>query len=158
MPSAWRDVVARAEPATSQPRLSPRRILVIAALALAVLIAFFAAQNLASSAVYYLTPTEASQRHIPPHQPARIGGLVLPGTLQYDPQTRALAFALGDGTTNIAVIGSGAPPALLREGAGAVVEGEFAEDGTFRASAVIAKHDEQYAPPSPGKTPAHSTP
>ena len=49
------------------------------------------------------------------------------------------------------------PPALLREGAGAVVEGSFAEDGTFRATSVIAKHDERYAPPSPGKTPEHQT-
>lgn len=158
MRSAWRDAVAGAESARRSPGLSSRRVLVIAALALAVLIAFVAVQNLASNAVYYLTPTEARQRHIGPRQPTRLGGLVLPGTLRYDPQSRLLTFALGDGTTNIAVVGDGAPPALLREDAGAVVEGSFAEDGTFRATTVIAKHDEKYAPPSPGKTPAHPTP
>jgi cytochrome c-type biogenesis protein CcmE len=83
---------------------------------------------------------------------------VLPGTLRYDPQSRTLVFGISDGTTNVAVIGNGAPPALLQENAGAVVEGQFAEDGTFRATSVIAKHDEKYAPPSPGKTPAHNTP
>ena len=127
-------------------------------LAATVLIAFFAVQSLSSSAVYYLTPTEAKQRHIAPRQPVRLGGLVLPGTLSYDPGSRLLTFAIGDGTTNVAVVGNGAPPGLLRENAGAVVEGEFAEDGTFRASTVIAKHDERYAPPSPGRTPAHDTP
>ena len=147
----------RAE-SSAQARLAPRRILVILALGAAVVIAFFAVQGLASSAVYYLTPTEARDRHIGPGTPVRLGGLVVPGTLQYDPQTRNLVFAIGDGTTNIAVVGTGAPPALLRENAGAVVEGQFAEDGTFRATSVIAKHDEKYAPPSPGKTPAHSTP
>jgi cytochrome c-type biogenesis protein CcmE len=143
---------------SAQPRLGPRRLLLIVALLAAVLVAFVAVQNLSGSAVYYLTPTEARDRHIGPGTPVRLGGLVLPGTLKYDPQTRALVFAIGDGTTNIAVVGNGAPPALLREDAGAVVEGSFAEDGTFRATSVIAKHDEKYAPPSPGKTPIHSTP
>jgi cytochrome c-type biogenesis protein CcmE len=149
--------VARAEAATAPSLLAPRRILVVLVLLAAVAIAFFAVQNLAPSTVYYLTPTEASQRHVGPGTPVRIGGLVLPGTLVYDPQSRLLTFALGDGTTNVAVVGNGAPPALLRENAGAVVEGAFAEDGTFRATSVIAKHDEQYAPPSAGQTPAHKT-
>ena len=149
--------MARAD-GSAEPRLSPRRLLLILALLAAVLIAFIAVQNLSSNAVYYLTPTEARDRHIGPGTPVRLGGLVLPGTLQYDAQTRLLVFALSDGTTNIAVVGDGAPPALLREDAGAVVEGSFAVDGTFRATSVIAKHDEKYAPPSPGKTPAHSTP
>lgn len=138
--------------------LSPRRLLLIAALLVAVLIAFFAAQNLANSAVYYLTPTEAKDKRIGPGVPTRLGGLVLPGTLQYDPTSRTLVFAISDGTTNVAVVGNGAPPALLKEDAGAVVEGSFAEDGTFRATSVIAKHDETYAPPSPGRTPAHNAP
>jgi len=146
-----------AEASAGAPSVAPRRILVILALAAAVLIAFVAVQNLASSAVYYLTPTEAKERHVGPGTPVRLGGLVLPGTLQYDAQSRMLAFAIGDGTTNVAVVGNGAPPALLREGTGAVVEGAFAEDGTFRATSVIAKHDERYAPPSPGTTPSHRT-
>lgn len=150
--------MAGAESRATGPRLAPRRLLLIIALGAAVLVAFLAVQNLASSAVYYLTPTEARDKHIGPGTPVRLGGLVISGTLRYDPQSRRLVFAIGDGTTNIAVIGTGAPPALLREGAGAVVEGTFAEDGTFRATSVIAKHDEKYAPPSPGTTPAHGTP
>lgn len=137
--------------------VSSRRILVIAALAAAVLVAFTAVQNLAVSSVYYLTPTEAKERALPPGQPVRLGGLVLDGTLRYDPTSRRLTFALGDGATRIPVVGSGAPPALLREGAGAVVEGTFGADGVFRATSVLAKHDERYAPPSPGATPEHRT-
>ena len=138
--------------------MGARRVLLIAVLAAAVLIGFVAVQNLASSAVYYLTPTEARERNLPPGTAARLGGQVGAGTLRYDPQTRDLRFVLTDGTTRVTVIGSGAPPALLREGAGAVVEGTFATDGTFRATQVIAKHDERYAPPSPGTTPSHQTP
>jgi cytochrome c-type biogenesis protein CcmE len=148
--------VATAERGAS-PRISSRRLLLVLALGAIVLIAFFAAQSLAGNAVYYLTPTEARDRHIGPGTPVRLGGLVLAGTLHYDASSRVLVFGISDGTTNVAVVGNGAPPALLREDAGAVVEGAFAEDGTFRATTVIAKHDEKYAPPSPGKTPTHQT-
>ena len=175
---------AESSATTAQARLSQRRILLIVVLGGAVLIAFFAVQNLAVSAVYYLTPTEARDKHLGPGTPARLGGLVVAGSLHYDPVSRTLVFGISDGTTNVAVVGAGAPPALLKEGgtisvydgsgfetersgelavlqalgAGAVVEGAFAADGTFRATSVIAKHDEKYAPPSPGKTPVHSTP
>src|SRR5213594_286709 len=137
--------------------MGARRVLLIAVLAAAVLIGFVAVQNLASSTVYYLTPTEARERNIAPGTAVRLGGQVETGSLRYDPQTRDLRFVLTDGTTRVTVIGTGAPPALLREGAGAVVEGTFAADGTFRATQVIAKHDEVYSAPTSGATPAHRT-
>jgi len=138
-------------------RIGSRRVLLIAALAAAVLVGGFAAQNLASSTVYYLTPSEARDRHIPVGQTARLGGLVLPGTLRYDPASRDLGFVIGDGNASVTVVGTGAPPGLLHEGAGAVVEGSFTSDGTFHATQVIAKHDEVYAAPTAGATPAHRT-
>ena len=88
-----------------QPPLTPRRLLLIIALGAAELVAFFAVQNLSSSAVYYLTPSEARDKHIGPGTAVRLGGLVVPGTLHYDPQSRTLVFAIGDGTTNIAALG-----------------------------------------------------
>jgi cytochrome c-type biogenesis protein CcmE len=138
--------------------MGARRVLLIAVLGAAVLIGVVAVQNLASSAVYYLTPTEAQGRGVSTGTSVRLGGLVETGSLRYDPQTRELRLVLTDGTTRVTVVGAGAPPALLREGAGAVVEGTFAAGGTFRATQVIAKHDERYAPPSPGATPSHRTP
>ena len=138
--------------------MGARRVLLIAVLAAAVLIGFVAVQNLSNSAVYYLTPTEARQRGVAAGTAARLGGQVEAGSLRYEPQTRELRLVLSDGITRVTVIGTGAPPALLREGAGAVVEGTFAPDGTFRATQVIAKHDEQYAPPPPGATPSHRPP
>ena len=138
-------------------RLGSRRVLLIAALGAAVIIGAFAAQNLASSTVYYLTPSEARDRKIPAGQTARLGGQIEAGTLRYDPATRDLRFVIGDGTARVTVIGTGAPPALLREGAGAVVEGTFAADGTFHATGVIAKHEEVYTAPTAGATPAHRT-
>lgn len=137
--------------------LTGRRLLVVSALAVAVLVAFVAAQNLQGAAVYYLTPTEAKTRGIAAGTAARLGGQVLAGTLHYTPDSRELAFTIGDGVSEVRVIGSGAPPGLLREGAGAVVEGTFAADGTFHATTVLAKHDEVYQAPAPGATPVHRT-
>lgn len=138
--------------------LDGRRVLLLAALATAVLIAALAAQNLAGSTVYYLTPAEVRERGVAAGQAVRLGGLVEEGTLVYDPVTRDLRFTITDGVERVRVIGEGAPPGQLREGAGAVVEGAFAADGTFRATQVIAKHDEVYSAPTAGATPPHRTP
>jgi cytochrome c-type biogenesis protein CcmE len=139
-------------------RIGGRRVLIIAALATAVVIGYVAAQTLQSAAVYYYTPTEAKQHGFATGQLVRLGGQILPGTLTYDPATRDLRFTIGDGVTSVRVVGTGAPPGLLREGAGAVVEGTFAADATFRASQVIAKHDEVYTAPTGSAVPAHQTP
>jgi cytochrome c-type biogenesis protein CcmE len=148
---------------TRRPRrassgVGERRLLALTAVALAVGIGYVALQDLGSSAVYYLTPTEAKQRGLTAGTTTRLGGQVEPGSLTYHEASRDLRFIMTDGVTRIVVIGEGAPPALLREGAGAVVEGRFAPDGAFRADKVIAKHDEVYVPPGPSQTPPHRTP
>jgi cytochrome c-type biogenesis protein CcmE len=45
----------------------------------------------------------------------------------------------------------GVLPDLFREGQGVVVEGSLQPDGSFRASEVLAKHDEKYMPPEVAK-------
>ena len=63
-------------------RIGARRVLLIAALGVAVLVGAFAATNLASSTVYYLTPSEAKERGVAPGQVVRLGGLVKAGSLK----------------------------------------------------------------------------
>lgn len=136
-------------------RLGARRVLLIAALGVAVLIGAIAATNLQSQAVYYLTPSEAKAQGVAVGQTVRLGGLVKAGSME---TTRAsFTFVITDGSVDVAVIGDGAIPGLLREGAGAVVEGSFAANGTFRATQVIAKHNEVYTAPKAGATPSHRT-
>ena len=140
-------------------RIGARRVLTIAALGAAVVIGAFAATNLAPNTVYYLTPSEARDRAVPVGQTVRLGGLVLDGTLRYEPgrSDGRFFFTISDGAVSVPVVGAGAIPGLLREGAGAVVQGAFAADGTFVATQVIAKHDEVYTAPKAGATPAHRT-
>jgi cytochrome c-type biogenesis protein CcmE len=142
-------------------RIGARRVLLIAALAVAVLIGTVAATNLASSTVYYMTPSEVYAKTVQMGQTIRLGGLVEQGSLTSRPTGRPgeneVEFIITDGNAKVRVLARGAIPGLLREGAGAVVEGSFAADATFIATQVIAKHDEVYTAPTAGATPAHRT-
>jgi cytochrome c-type biogenesis protein CcmE len=142
-------------------RLGARRVLLIAALGVAVLVGTVAATNLASSTVYYMTPSEVYAKTVQMGQTIRLGGLVEQGSLTSRPTGRPgeneVEFIITDGNAKVRVLARGAIPGLLREGAGAVVEGSFAADGTFIATQVIAKHDEVYKAPPAGATPAHRT-
>ena len=55
-------------------------------------------------------------------------------------------FRVTDKTASVPVSYGGILPDLFREGQGAVMLGRLAADGTFRASEVLAKHDETYMP------------
>jgi cytochrome c-type biogenesis protein CcmE len=120
-------------------------------------IAYFAFSSIGNALVYYLTPTELSQRVATDpqvhDQPVRLGGLVKEGSV-HGPATD-LTFVLTDGTTDITVHSNVAPTRSFREGAGAVVEGKLRPDGTFEASQVLVKHDENYVAPSDGAVPSH---
>ena len=131
----------------------------IAALGAAVLIGAVASTNLQSQAVYYLTPSEAKAQGVTVGQAVRLGGLVKTGSMSSADlrDAKDFRFVVTDGAVDVQIVATGAIPGLLREGAGAVVEGSFASDGTFRATQVIAKHDEVYTAPSAGATPAHRT-
>jgi len=140
-------------------RIGARRVLLISALAVAVLVGAVAATNLQSQAVYYLTPSEAKAQGIAVGRTVRLGGLVKTGSMS-SADLRGVndfRFVITDGTVDVQIVATGAIPGLLREDAGAVVEGAFVVDGTFHATQVIAKHDEVYTAPTAGATPAHRT-
>jgi cytochrome c-type biogenesis protein CcmE len=142
-------------------RIGARRVLLIAALGVAVLVGAVAATSLAGSTVYYLTPSEAKQQGVAVGQTVRLGGQVKPGTMDRalgGPSFTQFQFVMTDGTNEVRVIAQNLDmPGLLREGAGAVVQGSFTADGVFHATQVIAKHDEVYTAPTAGATPAHRT-
>jgi cytochrome c-type biogenesis protein CcmE len=139
-------------------QIGARRVLLIAALGVAVLIGALAATNLQNQAVYYLTPTEAKERGVTAGQTVRLGGQVKSGSLELGGATTSrFTFVMSDGVNEVKVSSTTAIPGLLREGAGAVVEGSFVADGSFVATQVIAKHDEVYTAPTAGATPSHRT-
>ena len=58
-----------------------------------------------------------------------------------------MTFVVTDTAQRVPVVYSGLLPDLFKEGKGVVAQGSLAPDGTFRATEVLAKHDENYMPP-----------
>ena len=56
-------------------------------------------------------------------------------------------FKVTDGPNAVTVAYVGVLPDLFREGQGVVTLGKLGPDGVFRASEVLARHDETYMPP-----------
>ncbi len=127
-----------------------RARLILAAAAVAGAVVYLIIGGLRGAVVYYITPSELLGRGPEAAgQTLRLGGQVQPGSRAWNPQTLELRFVLTDGRASIPVRYRGVPPELFAEGVGAVVEGTYGPDGVFLARAVIVKHSEQYAPPSP---------
>ncbi len=103
------------------------------------------------SVVYFVTPSELRAGTPAPGKAYRVGGMVVPGSLKKDPATLRQDFLLTDGKATVPVRYRGVPPDLFGEGRGAVVEGTLAADGTFQASAIMAKHSEEYKAPHDGQ-------
>ena len=76
----------------------------------------------------------------------RVGGLVVPGSVKHHKQQLEVEFKLQDDGGIVTVVYAGLLPDLFREGQGIVAEGSMAPDGTFVATEVLAKHDENYMP------------
>jgi cytochrome c-type biogenesis protein CcmE len=105
------------------------------------------------SAVYFYTPTELNQqKDSVAGKSLRLGGMVMDGSIKWDPQNLLLTFKLTDGQGSVLVRHKGTAPDLFKEGAGAVVEGTWSPDGYFRSSTIMAKHSEEYKPPTHPET------
>ena len=100
-----------------------------------------------SNLVFFFTPSQVVAKEAPQTRPFRIGGLVEPGSLKRDSNSLTVHFRVTDTAQTIAVTYTGLLPDLFKEGKGVVAQGRIGADGTFKASEVLAKHDENYMPP-----------
>jgi len=94
--------------------------------------------------VFY-TPTEVSEGAVPAGQSFRIGGMVKMGSLEKENlEGTEINFVATDFCNDVLVSYSGPLPDLFREGQGVVADGALNELGTFQATQILAKHDENY--------------
>ena len=98
-----------------------------------------------SNLVFFFTPTQVASGEAPKNRTFRIGDLVKTGSLKRDNLT--VNFVVTDSARDMNVSYTGILPDLFREGKGVVAQGKLGADGTFTASEVLAKHDENYMPP-----------
>lgn len=126
---------------------------VYALLGVAVLAAagFMISRALSSSLVYFILPHEYAQN---PDSYAdrrlRLGGVVEPGSIAWDPSQLQLTFLVTDGLQSYPVQHHGAPPEMFKESTGVVLEGRF-DHGEFRSDNLLVKHTEVYQAPEPGE-------
>lgn len=100
--------------------------------------------------VYFYTPSEAQAKSVElSSQKVRVGGMVMPGSVEWRSEEIELAFTLTDFKGHeISVAHSGTPPDLFKENQGVVVEGWLASSGdSMRADRLMVKHSEEYQKP-----------
>lgn len=76
----------------------------------------------------------------------RIGGMVVPGSVNRNDKTLEVSFDLVDSGPKVTVVYKGILPDLFREGQGIVADGTLIGSDRLQASQVLAKHDENYMP------------
>ena len=96
--------------------------------------------------VFFFTPTQVAAGEAPKNRAFRIGGMVKEGSVQRDGVN--VRFVVTDTAQDVPVMYTGILPDLFREGKGVVTQGKLDDGGKiFKASEVLAKHDENYMPP-----------
>jgi len=122
-----------------------KRLALIAGLALVLALATaLVLTALRDQIVFFYSPTDVAARQVEPGTPIRLGGLVKEASWTRHGEENL--FAITDGNTDIVASFTGILPDLFREGQGVVAEGSMGTDGRFKATNVLAKHDENYVP------------
>jgi len=119
-------------------------LLILAGVSIASTIAFYSLQE---NLLYFQSPSEVAEQAMPAGRQFRLGGLVKPGTVDRTGDGLTTRFVVTDGPEELQVQYVGILPDLFREGQGVIARGALNGQGTFDATEVLAKHDENYMPP-----------
>lgn len=129
-----------------KPR-SKRLVLVGGGVALLVAAVALVLSAFQENLVFFHTPSDVVAGKAPVGKTFRVGGMVEDGSIRREADGITVRFAITDTAKVIPVTYQGSLPDLFKEGKGAVVQGTLGPDGQFRATEVLAKHDENYMPP-----------
>ena len=122
-----------------------RLITVLLILISSALGSFLVIRALDSNLDFFFTPSELFKEELPNNKRIKVGGMVLDGSVTRDKTN--ISFVITDYEGSIDVEFDGIVPDLFKEGSGVVVLG-YLKDKTLIAEDVLAKHDENYMPPS----------
>lgn len=105
----------------------------------------------------FYPPSQVIAGEAPTNRTIRAGGCVVPGSVHHASDSLLVKFNVTDGAAVLPVAFEGLLPDLFAEGEAAVLTGQFGTDGIFKASQVLAKHDETYMPPEVADTVQNSS-
>ena len=135
------------------------RLLAVGALAVAAAaLAFISFGKIGDNLVYYWSPSDMLAQGSKAYGPTiRLGGIVVPGTIEWNAAHTALTFQVADNdkpeASKVTVQCDQVPPQMFREKIGVVVEGTFDSSQSFKTSRLMVNHSNEYKPPKPGEDP-----
>jgi cytochrome c-type biogenesis protein CcmE len=129
--------------------------LVVAVVVIVAAFGFLLYGGIDKNVVFFLTPQELLSRGPSAYDvPVRLGGLVAPGSVEWDADKLSLRFVVMDsGGQSVRVHSTGAPPQMFRDGMGVVVEGRYHRSGVFESTNLMVKHSNEYRKPEHGARP-----
>lgn len=122
---------------------------------------YLMASSIRETGMYFVTPTELSAKLAA--DPSlhgvgiKLGARVVPGSIQRFAGGREYSFVVTDGGNTVPVQYRGIAPDTFTDGVDVVVEGRMGQDGTFRATTLLAKCASRYesAPENVRDTPGY---
>ena len=93
---------------------------------------------------YYVTVDEYAARSS--SSPVRVGGSVVPGSIQWDNATQTMRFQIAGNQSTLKVLYRGRAPDAFRDGVTTILEGARNADGSFTATGVAVRCPHQYLP------------
>ena len=117
-------------------------LLILSVLTLSV---FLILKYLEENVVYFKSPSDVRLISELDNKKIRIGGMVKKDSIEMSADE--VIFIITDFKNEIYVTYSGVVPNLFSEGKGVVAEGILKDNNFFKASKILAKHDENYMPP-----------
>jgi cytochrome c-type biogenesis protein CcmE len=109
--------------------------------------AYMVFQTFQSNLVFFYSPSQIAANEAPKDRAFRVGGMVEENSIKRDAGGLKVSFVVTDFAHRIEVSYEGLLPDLFKEGKGVVAEGRLNSTGSFTATQVLAKHDENYMPP-----------
>ncbi|MAR91369.1 MAG: cytochrome c maturation protein CcmE [Pseudomonadota bacterium] len=128
------------------PKRKQRLIIVLGVLVAVALATGLITFALRENINLFFTPTEVAEGKAPLERRIRVGGLVVPGSVQRGEELE-VSFDITDNARQITVRYAGILPDLFREGQGIIAHGKLIGGSLVEADEVLAKHDENYMPP-----------
>ena len=140
------------------------RMILVALLVLGISLAgYLGVKAFSENLLYFYTPSDIKDGKAPIGKSFRIGGLVK--TDSFERNGMRATFVVTDNSESIKVIYDGILPDLFREGQGLVATGSvtcprkgWTCKNIFKATEVLAKHDENYMPPEVAEALQYTTP
>jgi cytochrome c-type biogenesis protein CcmE len=121
-------------------------------------LAFVAFGNIGENLVYYWSPAEMISQGEKAYGPTiRLGGVVKPGSIQWNAEHTTLHFQVATDhkpeSVAVTVRSTEVPPQMFRDGIGVVVEGTYDKSQVFASNRLMVNHSNEYRAPKEGEEP-----